>query len=453
MENERLKLNPIDIIIYTIFIVLTLIDFIFSINQDKDIFVCITFIIIGISSIIFFITDRGGITVDKIIYIFMYLFCYYAPYHQYLDNYIIHGSVTFSNNEYLFVNIIILTFLFIYTIFKRFGFRKINIREIDFKEQISINTVSLLVLLIINLISIMILYKSGLLFSLSEKTENVEGLYITIIRMERFLPVASLLIYIFAQKKELIKAKKIVQKLFIFIIIIINIVMYFPLNGAIGRYLLFGTYIMIFCALSKKIKYKSLILIVASIGFYFVFPAFNFFKTHTILELNQFKLGGFNTNFIDYDAYQLVMLAVKFAKEHGVLYGTNIISAILCIIPRSIFTKKLNPSGQIIGTYFNFKFTNISCPLFAEFYIAGGMFLVIIGTICFAYINKFIEAKTRNDNILFNGIYSISVGIVISIMRGALLPTMSIYMCLIIVYCMVYAICRLSQKRRKNIEF
>ena len=453
MKNERLKFNAIDIIIYTIFIVLTLIDFIFSVNQDKDIFVCITFLIIGISSVIFFITDKGGITVDKIIYIFMYLFCYYAPYHQYLDNYIIHGNITFSNNDYLFANIIILNFVFIYTIFKRFVFKKTKIKKIKYQEQFSINTLSLTILLLANLISIITLYKLGLLFSLSEKTESAEGIYITLIRMGRFLPVASLLIYIFGQKKNAIKSKDIIKKIFLYIISIINIIMYFPLNGTIGRYLLFGTYIMIFYAVSKKIKYKSLILIVTSIGFYFIFPAFNFFKTHTILELNQFKLGGFNTNFIDYDAYQLLMLAVRFTEEHGILYGTNIISAILCIIPRSIFTKKLNPSGQIIGTYFNFKFTNISCPLFAEFYVAGRMFFLILGTIAFAYINKLIEEKMKNDSILFNGIYCISIGIIISIMRGALLPTMSIYMCLIIVYCMVYEICKLPQKRRKNIEF
>ena len=447
MKNERLKLNPIDIIIYTIFIGLTLIDFIFSINQDKDIFVCITFIIIGISSIIFFITDRGGVTVDKIIYIFMYLFCYYAPYHQYLDNYIIHPNSPFSESEFLFANIIILIFLFLYTFSKRLILKKVQVKKIKYDERISINELSLTILTIISIVCLIILYKSKLLFSTNENIENSDGIYITMVRMTRFFPVASLLIYIFANKDKLVNARKINKKIFIVVIALINLIIYFPLNGTVSRYLLFGTYIMIFFALSNKLKYKSLILVVASIGFYVIFPAFNFFKNHTIFELSEFRLGGFSTNYIDYDAYQVLMLSVRYAKSHGVLYGANILSGILCIVPRSIFTKKLYPSGQIVAEYFNFKFLNISCPLFAEFYIAGGVIAIIFGTILFSLINKIIENKMMNNNILFKGIYTITLGMMFIFMRGAFLPTMSMYLCLIIVYIVAYYICTPFKKK------
>ena len=448
MKNEKLKYNFFDIIIYIIFIMITFMDFANSLNNETSILVTTTFLFIGILSIIFFITDRGDITIDKIIYIFTYLFCYYAPFHQYIDKYIIHGTVYFSDNDYFYANIVILIFLLIYTMVKRLFLKKLNFKMLKSRNNIKINSIALIILFILNLFSIVSLFKSGLLFSVSEIENNSTGIYMTLLRMRRFLPVSTLLIIIFAERKKVITVKNnILKKFLIICIIVINLIMYFPINGAIGRYLLFGTYIMIIYALVKKIKCKSLIILITAIGFYYIFPAFNFFKLHTLKDLSQFQLGGFNTNFIDYDAYQLLMLSMKYVKSHGVSYGTNILTALLCFIPRSIFTKKLNPSGEIIGEYYGFKYTNISCPLFAEFYIAGGIITLFIFTISFAFVNNYIEKKMKVNDILYNGIYCISLGIVLSILRGALLPTMSIYFCLNIVYIFVYSICKITMKR------
>ena len=64
------------------------------------------------------------------------------------------------------------------------------------------------------------------------------------------------------------------------------LIIFFPLNGTISRYLLFGTYLMILHALFENYNHRSIILIIAFLGFYYVFPAFNFFKNGIMINPN-----------------------------------------------------------------------------------------------------------------------------------------------------------------------
>lgn len=79
---------------------------------------------------------------------------------------------------------------------------------------------------------------------------------------------------------------------------------------------------MIYTLLSlKNIKFKAILPFLLILGFVIIFPAFNFFKTHTINELSQFKFTiGDTLNTVDFDAYQLFLETSKYVSSNGVSF-------------------------------------------------------------------------------------------------------------------------------------
>lgn len=447
------KKNVIDILIYIIFIFIMTIDLFNYWDKVSSIAVLITFFVIGIASICLFIKDKGFLTIDKMIYIFIWVFGYYTPLHQYTTNTVISESMPFTDEEYLLGNFLIILFMCVYFIFRYYYFRKKDRKIVKNKEKNFYLSLSALILItIISLFCLLYLYFNKYLFSSTIDSTYKDSLKIIIIKMIRFFPVTALLIYIYSRKNNVIK-NKFIKWMCLGILCVINIIIYFPLNGTISRYLLFGTYLMIIASLFEKCKRKSLILLATFLGFYFIFPAFNFFKTHTILEIEQFSLGGFDADFIDYDAYQMFLTAIRYVKDEGITYGMNILSAILCFIPRQIFIYKSLPSGQMIAEARGYAFTNLSCPLFAEFYLAGKSLFIVVGTAIFAVIVKKMEKlKEKNNDILFKGFYYIGVGMALPYMRGALLPMTSFLFTLYITYFICYMICKCFIKSSREGE-
>lgn len=443
----------INSIIYIVFLVIMLIDFEKSIKiRTVSSPVVMTFLSIGIMSLFFFIMDKGFLTINKMIYIFTFVFGYFTPFHQYLDRFVLYETKPFTNDEYLYANIIIIVFLIVYVFSKKLIFNKLSIKNIRASKNFHINENSLLIMIVVSIICLCVLLISGNLFSEELDSEIADSLSIIIYKILRFFPIASLLIYIFSYRYKKLDCRQGIRKFFLIIISCIGLIIYFPFNGTISRYLLFGTYLILIGSLLEKFKYKSLILLVVLLGFYFIFPAFNFFKYHTVLQLDEFELGGFDANFVDYDAYQVLLATIRVVEESGTLNGGNILSAILCIVPRSIYTGKLYPSGMIVAIARRYYYFNISCPLFAEFYLAGGMVFLIIGTIVFACITRILENGKEKRNILLSGFYYIAVGMALPFMRGAMLPMMSFLVTLCVTYVIVYMLCKFFGKIKNQIE-
>lgn len=221
---------------------------------------------------------------------------------------------------------------------------------------------------------------------------------------------------------------------------LIAFMIFFPFNGTISRFFLFGVYIIMCATIFDKAKHNSLIIIAALIGFYYIFPAFNFFKTHSMDDLSEFALGGLNFNFVDYDAHQVLMISKKYTEQFGFLNGKNLLTALFCMIPRSIWSGKLEHSGVLVSEAFKANFTNLSCPIYAEFYLAFGIVGVIIGAVALAYVVRLLEAAKKNENMPQYGICNICIGMAIYCMRGAMLPTTAYMFGLIISFMIAYFI-------------
>ena len=214
------------------------------------------------------------------------------------------------------------------------------------------------------------------------------------------------------------------------------------------RYFLFAVYIILGMIILEQFKHRSIVMVGFLLGFVCVFPAFNFFKYHNITEISQFVLGGLNFNFYDYDANQVFMLAIKYCDMRGYVYGMNILTGIFCFIPRTIWTAKLYPSGQIVSSVFNASFTYLSCPIYSEFYLAFGFLGIIVFTLIISYLVKLYDKKVELNKVTSNIINVIVIGMSIYIMRGAFLPTMSYLFGMFLAVAIVYFSNLLSTKIR-----
>ncbi|MFR9239385.1 MAG: O-antigen polymerase [Clostridium baratii] len=441
--------NLIDLLVYAVFWFLYTFDFLNMFIQKTSVLVMITFYIISLLSFYGFVKDKGFLTVNKMIYIFIFLFCYYAPVHQFVNGVNIHNYAPFSDYEYLFANFLIIIFISTYMITWR-CYRRSKIFSIKSMNNFYINKRMLFILSMISILCILYLYKNNQLISFVKTNDDGnDSISKIILKIIRFFPVSSLMLLIFSIKDNCLKCGNKLKVFYILILGGISFLIFFPLNGIIGRFLLFGTYIIIASCCFDKNKHSSIILIIAIVGFYYIFPAFNFFKYNSISQISKFVLGGFDPNQIDYDAYQLFMQTIRYVSSSGLVWGINIISAFFNFIPRSIWHGKFLPSGQIIAENFNARFSNVSCPIFAEFYLAFGVIGLVLGTMLFAFVLKIIESEYKKNNYLFKGYYCISVGIIFSYMRGAMLPVSSFWLCLNISYTCAFFICRFMKGKRK----
>lgn len=445
MKKNKIKF---DYIVYLVFALVFLFDYILNIERIHF-FVNFTFLINGIISYIGFIRDRRFLSINKLISIFLFLFCYLAPFHQYQQNHVFWGVSPFSDLEYINGNIIVFIFELIWyglpILIKSKSFKRKK-RLFNFDLGINLNNLILTIFIFISCGCLLYLLFTGNLIKDDSSSSTTDSFFIFFIKIIRFFPVGSLLLYVFSRKKNLIIATNIVRKIFCIITITITLVIFFPLNASISRYLLFGVYIIILSALIPQYKHNSIVLIACAIGFYVIFPSMNFFKYNSILDLTNFEFSTMDYTSNDYDAYQMLLSSVRYVSTNGFMFGRNILTALLCFLPRSIWSGKLLPSGQIINESINISFTNVSCPLFAEFYLSFGFLGVILLTILFVLIIKWIENNASNS-IFIRSFECIIIGMAMMIMRGSLLPISTFVVSLLVSFMIAYIITLLLSKK------
>lgn len=456
LSGEFMKIKKkqlIDCAIYIVFALFVLFDLFQCIVINNNSFlVIVSFVpILGLCTVAF-VKSKGFLTIDQMLYVFVFVFCYYTPLHQYVENTNIHQFSRYSDMDYLFANFIILMFFGIYLIIRKYG--KPSIRINAFRLKIMVNTNSLWFLCLISIASIMWLQLNHALFSLTETSDyNAEdSISIVIVKIVRFLPVSALLLTLMSIKDKTITGNRKLNTILLVIICIACIIIFFPINGTLSRYLLFGTYLMVLHTLCERNSHKSLIIMTAFFGFALIFPAFNFFKYNSFSNIGEFKLGGFDASFIDYDAYQMLMQSFQYVSDYGVLWGMNILTALGCIIPRSIWKGKLDPTGALLADSYGASFNNLSCPIFAEFYLAFGILGVVIFSILFAKLINLIESGNKASNSFLRALYSVSVGMIIPFARGAMLPMTSFWVCLVVSLVICSIICMIFTSNRRMLR-
>jgi hypothetical protein len=121
--------------------------------------------------------------------------------------------------------------------------------------------------------------------------------------------------------------------------------------------------------------------ILSIVPFYlFIFPLLDRFRYRNVLS----KKTGLYETFLnpDFDAYQQLSNTITFVEERGYQMGEQFLGAIMLFVPNEFWTSKPIPSGPLVASSVNLRFTNLSSPIPAESFIDFGF----VGVIIYAFV-------------------------------------------------------------------
>ena len=435
--------SKFDIIAYSILAIYFLSDYFSFFIKSNNVFITLIYGIIGFLSFGSYVSDKESFSINKFIMIYLFVFEYLAPTKQYITHSNLWNLTSFSDFDYIYSGLIVLLFEVLFLIGEKSLFKKPKIYRITMgakkRNNIRIKKTDYIVFIICDLMSLGYLYKNNILFSFrgTWSSDNFGTIMTFILVIVRFLPVATFIFYMTVRKMYGLSTC-FLGRLFLVINLFVIGTIYFPINGILPRYFLFGVYLMLIYLFFEDSPHKSLLMIGMIVGFVFIFPAFNYFKYHGIDDLSSFVLGGLDFNFYDYDAHQVFMTAIHYADESGLLLGRNLLTAFLCFIPRSIWSGNLEPSGALVSSYYHASFTNLSFPIYAEFYLSFGLLGVLTLTLILAYFSRVYELSKYHRNCFNYGLSVIFMGMIIYVLRGALLPAMAYVLGMVVSFCLVY---------------
>jgi oligosaccharide repeat unit polymerase len=180
-------------------------------------------------------------------------------------------------------------------------------------------------------------------------------------------------------------------------------------------------------------KYHAMLAIYGlALGLIIVFPYADLFRSADAPDLKA-RIERFNNENplavkVDYDSFQQMMNGIRMVQDHGLEYGKQITGALLFWIPRDIWHDKAEPTGQLIAEQNGYTYTNLSSPLWIEFYVDGGFLLVLCGFILYGAFVRWVDGVRCNytaratPTYLFITIYA---GYQIYLLRGSLMPAIA----------------------------
>jgi oligosaccharide repeat unit polymerase len=403
-------------------------------KHSSDVFVNLSFVLIGILSSLLLISASKVFSITFLLGLYSFLLFFCVPFHQYVYSENIWHIFLYSGRDYLTANLLIALFLSIYLAISKVSLSKTDGKKPTKKEkEFTINNRSLSLITIIDgFLFITLLSKFGLSYfsRRGETFNNSISDYFFLSLLPCFTLCSTIVsLYSFTKKK----------RVFNFVLLLINLCFFIVLNpiSRQSRGSLLVLFFVLFGLFNKNFNNKFIFIVLSLIGAFFLMPLFNYFKT-----LN-YSLVSFTINFehADYDAYEMLLISMKFTESCSFFFGKNILSAILFFIPRSIWKDKMLNSGEIIMSYYNATFTNVSCPLVAEFFLSGGVLGVFIFTSLFSILSKKIDKLIFSKNPFSNFVFFALLGMFFPVFRGSLLQAISFTSVYIIDFWIIWSVC------------
>ena len=356
---------------------------------------------------------------------FSFLFTFIIPYLYQIKNSIYlmdYNAYIYENAIYL--NLVLsITFLILFNNFIKWEIPKYeNTNKILYNKQRALFLTCLIIF-----ISGLIYFTQndpGVIFATRDiaylSTLNVKSIYYFIL-LPKVL-TSGLSVYFIYLLKDIVSKKVLI--LSIIFIIILNYYVNYP--ASTPRFIIGSFYLGIALVLIdyNKLKNRLMFMVLIPFGYYTVLTylsattrAYNE-TTYDLSRLIEFEfLGSLN-----FDTFFTSTLAIQYTNENLPNFGLGLISALFVVFPRSIWTSKLYPSGDIFNSYFGINYTNTSCNLLCESYMNFSIFGVLIFFFIFRKVHSsLIKFKETN----FFIIYIIISAYFIFIYRGSLAAAFS----------------------------
>jgi len=339
------------------------------------------------------------------------------------------GARVLREDEYFFMNVVIIGILGAYEFLYRNFFKlPLSTKNLKFITTYSIpNQLSLRQSLFIIMLSVfsfvMVLYTNNfsilsMLIRGGEFKEQyqIESSALALVVGQFIRPISMIVLfyYILLPKKNIM--------LFVFLLIL-AILTCFPLGMA--RFAAAAMYIPFVLLSIPLFKKKNVFVLFIVFGLLVLFPFLNNFRNLSAdqeftfgLDLKMFQEGHF-------DSYQNFALMIG---EGLITWGGQLLGVILFWMPRTVWPSKPIGSGAHLAEELGLDFANISANFFAEGFINFGylgiiLFLLAIAFITAKFDKMYWEHAFKSNKSFIKVIYYIFLGMLFFMLRGDLLSS------------------------------
>ena len=344
----------------------------------------------------------------------------------------------YQQESLLYACLIILVGLFAFKIGARLGRRekgsvtcggagvKLLNRPLEVRWGVYIALVSILIGLM-SLVSVL-----GLDFFLSSRTSKlgqVESLpeLGLLLNLPRALAIGVLLFSIALLIQRRSQRRNIPFSILLIVVaaLAVNAIINFPL--AVARFWFFGFLISLIWVVSplRNTMWRGVFVIGMTMLQFTVFPYYSQITrgkgavAFNIDSIRQYLHHG------DFDGFQSIVNTTLYIQDSGFELGRNLISVALFFVPRAIWNKA-EPLGTAAADFMGYVYTNLSAPIYAEFYADFGLLSLVLGmgiigfvmSLCDGYYDHMIRTKRFGVGVLITGVLA---GYLIILLRGSLL--------------------------------
>lgn len=178
-------------------------------------------------------------------------------------------------------------------------------------------------------------------------------------------------------------------------------------------------------------RYKPLWYAIAPVLMFLVFPFLGSFNRRETVE-TAFFTYSFQEGMLhgDFDGFQSLMNVIALTNTDGLAWGGRLISALLFMIPRSIWPDKYDPTGSDAALASGYDFLNISMPLPGELFADFGWVGATMGMFLFGRLICHLDFKASGISFGRYGAELSMLGIITAaympiLFRGALLAVIA----------------------------
>jgi hypothetical protein len=127
----------------------------------------------------------------------------------------------------------------------------------------------------------------------------------------------------------------------------------------------------------------------------------------------------------DYDAFSQVTNTLAYTETHGVTWGRQALGVTLFWVPRRFWPDKPEDTGITLAKDRGYSFTNLSAPLWAEFFINGGWWAVAGGMGLLGWGSRRADRRSGDFGTPLTPLTAILPFYMIILLRGSLLQAMA----------------------------
>jgi len=115
-----------------------------------------------------------------------------------------------------------------------------------------------------------------------------------------------------------------------------------------------------------------------------IFPIADAFRRDEATFARRSFFAEYGAN-ADYDAFAQISNSIFYVQQQGIDIGNQFLGVLFFWVPRQIWPGKPEDTGSVLAEFRGYRFQNLSAPLWAEFYINGGLLLLIVGMLFLGY--------------------------------------------------------------------